>query len=60
MPGLSTLVGFAGGSGNLKSSDDYLTTLYPFGICLVIQDDDCDSSDDTPEGTINIAGADLL
>ena len=61
MPGLSTLVGPpAAGIGNLKASDDYLATIYPYGECLIIEGEDCNTSDNTPEGTINIAGADLM
>ena len=57
MPGTSMLVGPMEGTGNLEEDDSYMTTLYPFGICMIVQGEDCDTSDNTPEGTLNIAGA---
>ncbi len=51
-PGVTTLYQ----NYNLFSSSGYfLTTIYPFGICLVEEGEDCNTEGD-PEGTLNLVG----
>ena len=56
--GVSTLVGST--IGVMSEGNDYLTTVYPYGVCEIIEGEECNNSDNTPEGTLNIAGADLV